>query len=428
MELKYWAATDLGRQRDHNEDSFLIDRQLNLFVVCDGMGGHAAGEVASTLAIHEVRQAVRQNVDVVERFAAKDPHARPDEILTILEHSIRSACSAIYRRAQAEPEKRGMGTTCTVLLIAGERGFMAHVGDSRIYLLRQSKVHQITDDHSLINELIKRGKVTKETIDTSPYKNYKNAVTRAVGVYENVDVDTLDFEVLPGDQYLLCSDGLHHYLKEDEIPGLLAAPVVTDVPKQLVQLANEGGGHDNITAVFVRVEADASAVADTRIEELGRKVEVLRGMPLFKHLSYKEIMRILNITEVRDFAPGEALMAEWEPGNELMLILDGLVKLHKQGSFITNLKSGQHLGEMALVDRSPRSASATAEEHTRVIVLKRPDFVSIIRKEAPLAVKLLWSFVQVLNERLRKTTADLSGARAEASAVDMSDEVAFEEE
>jgi CRP-like cAMP-binding protein len=121
-------------------------------------------------------------------------------------------------------------------------------------------------------------------------------------------------------------------------------------------------------------------------------------------------------------------MQEGEPGNELMLILDGKVKLHKDGAFITDLSAGQHLGEMALVDRWPRSASATAEERTRVIVLKRPDFVSIIRKEAPLAVKLLWSFVQVLNERLRKTTAELSGARAEAQAVDLSDEVSFEDE
>jgi len=428
MQLKFWADTDVGRQRDHNEDSYLIDPQLNLFVVCDGMGGHAAGEIASRLAIHEVREAVKQNRDVVERFVAKDPSAAPEQMLTILEHSIRSACSAIYRRAQAEPEKRGMGTTCTVLLVAGERGFMAHVGDSRIYLLRQNKVHQITDDHSLINELIKRGKITKDTIDQSPYRNYKNAVTRAVGVYENVDVDTLDFEVLPGDQYLLCTDGLHHYLKEAEIPALLRADNITDVPKRLIQLANDGGGHDNITAVAVHVEPEPSAGADTRIEELGRKVEVLKGMPLFKHLTYKEIMRILNITEVRDYQPGDVLMTENEPGNELMLILDGQVKLEKKGSFITTLEPGQHLGEMALVDRSPRSASARAATRTRVIVLKRPDFVAIIRKEAPLAVKLLWSFVHVLNERLRKTTAELSGARAEAQAVDLSDEVSFEDE
>ncbi len=106
MEFKYWAATDVGRARDHNEDNFLIDKQLRLFVVCDGMGGHAAGEIASNLAIHEVREAVRQNSDIVERFAARDQAVRPDEILTILEHSIQSACSTIYRRAQAEPEKQ----------------------------------------------------------------------------------------------------------------------------------------------------------------------------------------------------------------------------------------------------------------------------------------------------------------------------------
>jgi CRP-like cAMP-binding protein len=111
-----------------------------------------------------------------------------------------------------------------------------------------------------------------------------------------------------------------------------------------------------------------------------------------------------------------------------MLILDGKVKVHREGAFITELTTGQHLGEMALVDRWPRSASATAVDSTRVIILKRPDFISIIRKEAPLATKLLWSFVQVLNQRLRKTTADLSGARAEAAAVDLSTEVTFEDE
>ncbi|HEY3352781.1 MAG TPA: Stp1/IreP family PP2C-type Ser/Thr phosphatase [Polyangia bacterium] len=429
MELKYWAATDVGRKRDHNEDNFLIDKQLHLFVVCDGMGGHAAGEVASQLAIHEVRQAVLQNDDIVQRFASGDGSVRADEILTIIEHAIQSACSAIYRHGQAEPEKRGMGTTCSVLLVIGERGFLAHVGDSRIYLLRQGKVHQLTEDHSLINELIKRGKITKDGIESSPYKNYKNAVTRAVGVYESVQVDTLDFEVLPGDHYLLCSDGLHHYLTSDDLIGdNLRAPDINDVPNRFIKLANEGGGHDNITAVVVRVEADATAVADGRIEELARKVEVVKGMPIFRHLNYKEVMRILNITEVRDYQPGELLLQEGTPGSELFIILSGKVRLHKQGAFIVELTRGQHLGEMALVDSGPRSASATAEERTRALIVRRPDFLNIIRKEAPLATKLLWSFVQVLNERLRKTTADLSGARTEARAVDLSDEVAFDDE
>ena len=112
MELKYWAATDVGRQRDHNEDNFLIDKKLRLFVVADGMGGHAAGEVASSLAVHEVRDVLSQNADLIERFDSGDPSVQGVDLLQILEHAVQQACGAIFKRAQVEQEKRGMGTTC----------------------------------------------------------------------------------------------------------------------------------------------------------------------------------------------------------------------------------------------------------------------------------------------------------------------------
>src|SRR5687767_8388226 len=252
MELKYWAATDVGRQREHNEDNFLIDKKLRLFVVADGMGGHAAGEVASSIAVHEVRDVLSQNRDLVEKFDSADPTVQAVDLLQILEHAVQQACGAIFKRAQVEQEKRGMGTTCSILLVAGPpglaRGFIAHVGDSRIYLVRQGQTHQLTEDHSLMNELIRRGKVKAEDIDNSPYKQYKNAVTRAVGVYESVEVETFDLDVLPGDNFLLCTDGMYAYLKDDELPALIAAENVNDVPKELIDKANAGGGHDNITA------------------------------------------------------------------------------------------------------------------------------------------------------------------------------------
>jgi CRP-like cAMP-binding protein len=320
-----------------------------------------------------------------------------------------------------------MGTTTSALLIAGDRGFIAHVGDSRIYLLRGGQVHMLTEDHSLVNELVRRGKLKREEIDGSPYAKYKNAVTRAVGAYENVEADTLDFEVLPGDHFLLCSDGLHHYLKDSDVPEILTADDIADAPKTLVALANAGGGHDNITAVVVRVEAGEAKDQSARASDLANRIEVLRRMPLFRHLTYKEIMRLLNVTVVRDYQAGERLLAEGTDGEELFIILSGRVRLHKGEAFITFLQRGAHLGEMALVDRSPRSASATAEEVSRALVLRRRDFYEIIRKEPVLATKLLWSFVQVLTERLRKTTAELSGARLEAQAVDLSEDVLFEE-
>jgi PPM family protein phosphatase len=427
MDLSFWAASDVGRKREHNEDNFLVDRKLSLYVVADGMGGHASGEVASHLAVHEFRAAVDARRDLLEGFARGDGSVRAQDILSVLEQAVQGACAAIFQHGRREPDKRGMGTTISGLLLVGDRGFIAHVGDSRIYLLRQSQVVQLTEDHSLVNELIRRGKVTKENLARSPYSAYKNAVTRAVGVYETVQVDTIDFDVLPGDQFLICSDGLHTYLDDERIKEVFGVEEITTVAKRFIDHANESGGQDNITAVALRIHREGAEVVDGRAEELTRKIELLKQMPLFRHLTYKEIIRILNKTEVSDFSAGEDILREGEPGDELYILLRGRVRLHKEGAFITNLVPGAHLGEMALIDRTPRSVTATAEERSRVLILRRREFYEIIRKDPPLSVKLLWSFVQVLAERLRKTTADLSGARQEATAADLSDEVLFDE-
>ncbi|HVZ72097.1 MAG TPA: Stp1/IreP family PP2C-type Ser/Thr phosphatase [Polyangia bacterium] len=425
MELSFWAATDVGRKREVNEDNFLVDKKLSLFAVADGMGGHASGEVASHLAVNELRNSIDANKDVIERYNRNDPAVRPHEILTVMEHAVQTAGQTIYQQGQKDPDKRGMGTTTSALLIAGDRGFIAHVGDSRIYMLRAGQVVQLTEDHSLINELIRRGRITRENLDDSPYKAYKNAVTRAVGVYETVQGDTIDFEILPGDKFLICSDGLHAYLTEEQILEFLKSDDIEGLPQRLVDHANAGGGHDNITAVVVRVDG---AVAADRAEELARKVEVLRRMPLFRHLVYKEILRVLNVTTVREFAPGEEIIREGTPGDEMFILLRGKIRLHKNEAFITHLMPGAHIGEMALVDRrQPRSASATAEERSRLLGLKRSDFYEIIRKEPQLSVKLLWAFTQVLADRLRKTTEELSGARLEAGAQDMTEDALFEE-
>ena len=136
MELSFWAATDVGKKREINEDNFLVDKKLSLFVVADGMGGHASGEVASKLAVHEFRNAVEAGRDAVDKFSKGDASVRPQDLLQLLENAVQAAGQAVYHKGVAEPEKRGMGTTTSALLIAGDRGFIAHVGDSRIYLLR----------------------------------------------------------------------------------------------------------------------------------------------------------------------------------------------------------------------------------------------------------------------------------------------------
>ncbi len=412
MELTFAAATDIGRQRMHNEDNFLIDKRLRLFLVADGMGGHAAGEVASSIAVHEIRDAVNKSRDLIDRYRAEHPSVQAYEILQVLEHAIQTACGAVHARAQAEQDKRGMGTTATVLLIAGLgdklHGFIAHVGDSRVYLARQSQCHVLTEDHSLMNELIRRGKITRDQIEQSPYKQYRNAVTRAVGVYSSVEVDTFDFDILPGDRFLLCTDGLYGYLSDGTLPSTLADGEIKDVPQKLIDLANAGGGHDNITAVVVRVNGETAA--DPHAADIALKLEVLKGLPMFQFLSYKELVRVSSIAKLVDPTEGQPVFTEGQPGDAMYVVVSGAVNLSKGGVAVGELTKGQHFGEMSLVDRSVRSLTASPAAGSRLLVIQRKDFYDLVRREPQAAVKMLWRFVTVLSSRLRKTTADLHDA------------------
>jgi serine/threonine protein phosphatase PrpC len=431
MELSFAAATDVGRQRNHNEDNFLIDKKLRLFLVADGMGGHAAGEVASSIAVHEIRDAVNNSRELIDRYRVDLPTVQPYEILQVLEHAVQAACGAVFARAQAEPDKRGMGTTASVLLIAGAgdhlRGFIAHVGDSRIYLARQQQCHVLTEDHSLMNELVRRGKLNREQIETSPYKQYKNAVTRAVGVNQSVEVDTFDFDVLPGDRFLLCSDGMYAYINDAELPKQLAEGDIKEGPKLLIDIANKGGGHDNITAVIVRI-GTPSAEATERSAELTLKLDVLKTMQMFRYLSYKELVRVSGIAEMVDVESGKTIFSAGEPGDTMYIVASGSVRLTKADAKVAELGKGQHFGEMALIDRTSRSLTAVATSDAQLIAITRKEFMDLIKREPASAVKLLWAFVQVLGARLRKTTSDLGDAlQGDKPAAHSEDENLFQD-
>jgi serine/threonine protein phosphatase PrpC/CRP-like cAMP-binding protein len=408
--IRFWPKTDVGRVRDVNEDSFLVDEALGLFIVADGMGGHAAGEVASNIAVHTCRETVSRERELIGKFERGTDNTSRKDVLRLMELAVQNACTAVYAEAQKDPSKRGMGTTLVALLIIGARGFIAHVGDSRIYLTRNGSVHQLTEDHSLINELLKRGRLTPEQIAKL---NMKNAVTRAVGVYESVEVDTLDFDVLAGDTFLLCSDGLSEYAQQNDILRVFREVPESSVAQAFIDLANQGGGKDNITAVVVKVP-DTHGL-DRLASEVNLKLETLHLMPLFRHLTYQELVRVMNITEVRSYAPGGLILGEGDEGDEMFIVLVGGARVGSGDAKLSVLGPGQHFGEMALIDKAPRSASVTSEGNSKLMVIKRRDFFDIVRKDHDVAVKLLWSFMGVLTERLRTTSRDLGEAREELS-------------
>ncbi|MDD9941037.1 MAG: Stp1/IreP family PP2C-type Ser/Thr phosphatase [Myxococcales bacterium] len=405
--LRFWPLTDVGRVRDGNEDSFLVDESLNLFVVADGMGGHAAGEVASNVAVHSFRESVHSERALLDAFERGLSSTTREDVLRLLEQGVQNACAMVHGEAQRDPSKRGMGTTIVALLVIGSRGFCVHVGDSRIYLVRNDTVHQLTEDHSLINELLKRGRLKPEQIAKL---NMKNAVTRAVGVYESVEADTLDFDILPGDRFLLCSDGLTEYAEDADIARVFRDKPEESVAQAFIDYANAGGGKDNITAVVVKVP-DASAGLDKLASEVNLKLETLHRMPMFRHLTYQELVRVMNIIDVRDYPADEQIVEEGEDGDEMFIVLTGKVRVHSGDQVLVELSAGQHFGEMALVDRAPRSASVTVGEPSKLMVMRRRSFFDLIRKDHDVAVKLLWAFLGVLNQRLRTTSHELGHAR-----------------
>lgn len=422
--MQVHATTDVGKKRDHNEDNYLVDRELGLCIVCDGMGGHAAGEVASSMAVRGVHQEIRRFVEAQHKLAQKGMRREvtAKEILRALELAVQTVSNQIHGVAQQDEGKRGMGTTLSLLWVLGSNGYVAHVGDSRIYLDRGGTLYQITDDHTVGKELLRLGMATPENLERLP----QGALTRAVGVHAHVQVDTMALELLPADQFLLASDGLTGYLDE---PSQLA-PQLADrdgerAVQSLIAFANACGGKDNITALLVRL-GRGEAADQRRARRVQLKREVLAGMPLFSRLDERELLRVMHVAKVDEYAPGDEVMREGELGDELYIVLSGQLRISTGQTFLRDLGPGSHVGEMALIRNRPRSATVTAIEPTELITIKRYDFFDIIRTEPYIAVKLLWQFLGVVSDWLERTSKDLSKANEVIHAEDITAEVTAE--
>jgi len=255
MNVRAGARTDVGLVREGNEDSFLIDGPL--FVVADGMGGHLAGDVASSTAVEVISEEGRS-------ASADDPHS--------LETLVQHANSAIYKKSQDDPALHGMGTTCTLVVVGDHLAQFAHVGDSRAYLLRDGELSQLTEDHTLVNRMVREGRLSAEEADHHPQRNI---VTRALGVDPNVAVDTPGLQVRNGDRLLLCSDGLTSMVDGSRIRETLSAEEDPQrAADQLVELAIQAGGEDNITVLVLdlndgRVETPIDTSDTNTISSVG---------------------------------------------------------------------------------------------------------------------------------------------------------------
>lgn len=270
FDIEFAAVTDIGKIREKNEDNVLISSDLGLGVVADGMGGHSAGEIASNIAVSVLTETVRK----VNNGQLKIP----DNFLPKLENTERKilmaanlANAAIYSTAQSSEVYRMMGTTLTGVLFDKDSAIAVHVGDSRLYLFREGKIVQITTDHSLAMEHVRRGLLTRAEADRS---KIQNVLTRAMGIKKNIEFDLLKFPVRAGDILLLCSDGLYKGLSEAEMGTLLTAGKdvsIVKLCKHLVRVSNEQDGQDNISAVLIKILPPRQVTLKQRLQRLFKR-------------------------------------------------------------------------------------------------------------------------------------------------------------
>jgi serine/threonine protein phosphatase PrpC len=273
--VRYTAAavTDRGRKRSSNEDAFGYSVEHGVYIVCDGMGGAAAGEIASSLAVDEVLKLVTERVAerITDRatvhatgISAEDDAPSHHSLPSIAEEAVIAANHAIHSRAQRNTRLNGMGTTLVALLASmpeeDRRIWILNVGDSRCYRLRDRHIQLCTQDHSLVEEQVRLGRMSRSEAARSPLRN---VITRALGTQVSVTPDLIEAEVEPGDLFLLCSDGLTRELSDEKIESILSTSIggmnpesvpLDELCNRLIQAANKAGGHDNITCLIVRVD------------------------------------------------------------------------------------------------------------------------------------------------------------------------------
>ena len=382
------AVTDVGRVREHNEDAYFTDADRGVFVVCDGMGGHAAGEVASGIAVKTVKKnwaspAVEQASEMWMKTGSVKARRL---LLAAIREGALAAHDAIVTEATRDASKHGMGTTLVGVVVVGSDVVITHAGDSRAYLVRRGIAMQLTEDHTLIARLEAAG---VEVDMQGEGAQWKSMLTNALGVGEihQGRVSTYMLPLLDGDRLLLCSDGVTEYVKEAEIGQVLttqASPARS--AQRLVDLALDRGGHDNATAVVLRVlEAGESPRAEN---ELKQEEEVASRCALFTKLTAQRRIRALHIGLPRDLVPGDVVPAQALGSRVAWIILDGALvrgpKTYGPGSL---LYPQSLVAERPPIDDKEMLAIATSEVHA--LVIRYDDFQELVDDDVEVGELLL---------------------------------------
>jgi serine/threonine protein phosphatase PrpC len=390
------GVTHVGKVRTHNEDSFLVEPDEQVFIVADGMGGHAAGEIASRTAVESVERAWSSRVLARRRevYAENGDRDARRGLVQAVRKAVTDAHLTIVEQARADESKAGMGTTFTGFVVAGGDAIFAHAGDSRAYLVRDGIAMQLSEDHTVLARMRASGAADVDSEEN--HSRWQGVLTNALGIGDATRVATFVVPLYSGDRFLLCSDGVYEYLEEAEVGSMMVeAPSPARAAQSFVDKALERGGGDNATAVVIKV----MEAGETKIppEQRARDEKAVAECPLFAELSPQERLRALRICIWRELKPGKTLAPVALGERVTYIMLEGEAK-GPRGT----LGPGAVIYPEALVGDTPmpeRSARVVAQETVRLLTIRRDDFMEITEEESDLGVKLYAAVARLMSAR-----------------------------
>ncbi len=381
--------------RERNEDCVVVDAELGLYAVCDGMGGHAAGDVAARTAAAALKKFFANDVDTVRALDLTKADARQQLARTMIS-AVQLACNNVFAQSRASASYRGMGTTLTALLVLDNVAVLGHVGDSRLVLRRAHTTYRMTLDHTLENELIAQG------MDAADAKRAPQAqhLVRGVGQNPTVQVDTMVFDLYPDDVLLLCSDGLPKGMPDDAVGAALQQGKGAD---ELVDAAIAGGTNDNVSAIVLRVQPDRALThAHALASESEQKRQLLETLPMFRGVSFQDLARIAASVETVTLNAGDIV---WTPNaldDRFITVLAGSVGISLHDAHIKTAKAGDSFGETSIFAGTSTPVAAYALAPTTLLVLRRDNLRELCRSHPVLGVDLLWRFSASLSHQVEE--------------------------
>lgn len=381
--LEAHGQSDLGFFRTNNEDSYFVDKNKGIFIIADGVGGEEAGEVASSLAIEEVIKYLDEEWDYLEE--CRQGRYKDDTVFRFFADAVRHACKVIHQKAGENPNYAKMASTFTMAVNMGTRVLICHVGDSRAYLVNSSGVHQISEDHTLAKDFVKKGLIKTEKECAS---HLKSVLTRSVGIQPSVEVDCVMISVCGGDKIVLCTDGISNYLKNPaELALLLDNKKTSEDTQSLINFALENNAEDNATAIVIRILEGNDANDFEFLQEV-LITETLLSCQIYDDLSFSQLARMRSHMEVVFLQKDEVLIQSGEKYNGFYIVMDGGIL---SGDEL--LVRGESIGLKALIKTHYSNDNKVAVRDTRLIYFSKRKFDSFSKRYPRIVNQILKNII-----------------------------------